>query len=289
MTKEGPVSLDRSLLLARFLHLVGFLIYPNSQINSIPFLVGLMELILYLSVCFRYHNSTDSAESSESSPESTSSSVKLFESPHNRTQLLFFLTSLIIIFAGNNTAEMAYMNFQETFLQSLDSFKVTASEAAAIGSITATSYTVGRGVNILVSMVLSAGNLLLIHYTLALTAFLGLLFTTQSSLMLVRINSALIGYSFSAIMPAMFAYINLYSNVDDRRNAMFNLALCLPSIFTPLIIGHYIEAIPSILIYIALPLLIASACNFLLVRFWLVKQTEAKEKTRQLREEASKY
>lgn len=187
-------------------------------------IVGILQLILYLSVCFRYRKASNC---SESSPDSC---VKLFETPQTRTQLYLFLVLVLFIFAGNNCAEVAYTTFQDTFLQSLSSLKISASEAAGIASITAASYTVGRCSSILICLILSSGNILLLHYALALSAFVCLLFSTNGhSLLLIRLNSGLIGYSFSAIMPAMYAYINVYSTVDDGRNALFSLALSLPS------------------------------------------------------------
>lgn len=240
----------------------------------IYFLVGISHLILYLSVIYRYRKPVLREKSEESSE------TKLFESLHNRPQLIIFICLILGTFAANNLVDIGYFSFQETFLQSLRSVSVSASEAAAIASISATSYSIGRGLSILVSMVLSAGNMLLLHYGLSLLAFTGLLWSTRSSLTMIRLNSVLIGYSLSAIMPSMFAYINTYSTVDDRRNAMFHLSLTVPSMLSQVLIGEFIEQRPALLIYLLLPIPVLSALFFGLVRFWLVRSTEAKDKTR---------
>lgn len=233
-------------------------------------------------------NSTSSSlpesgqQKSENLPEKKEE--KLLERPENRLQLRIFIVLIALTFACNNLAEIAYFSFQDTFLQALKAratgVKISAAEAAVIGSITATAYTAGRGVNILVSMVLSAGQLLLLHYTLVLTAFGGLFFSTHKSATAIKINSALVGYAFSAIMPAMFAFINRYAVVNNRRNAIFTIAFTVPSIFTPLLIGNLIETVPEVLLYLDGSVYFAALFLFLLVKFFLIKN--AKNKSRSL-------
>ena len=139
--------------------------------------------------------------------------MKLLESPESRNSLRLFLILIIITFALNNLAEITYLSFQDTFLQSLPDVHITAGQAAEVGSITATSYTVGRAASILVSMILSPGNVLTIHYGLGMIGFAGLLWTTRTSAIWIKVNSGLIGYALSAIMPASYAFINSYSGI----------------------------------------------------------------------------
>lgn len=268
------------------------------------FSVGIAYLLLFITTFTRYrkpckpetvkkvverepdHNENISlpSEIELKTPTTEKEEVKLLERPENRTQLRLFIILIVGIFACNNLVEVAYFSFQDTFLQALKSgsgLKITASEAAVIGSITATSYTAGRGVNILVSMVLSAGRLLLLHYGLALAAISTLFYTTSQSTttLPIKLNCALLGYAFSAIMPAMFAFIDRYAVVNDRRNALFTVALTVPSIFTPLLIGNLIETVPQVLIYIDGSVLGVALFLFLGVRYVLIRKCKSKSKS----------
>lgn len=204
--------------------------------------------------------------------------VRLLERPENRTYLHIFLCLVVAIFACNNLAEVAYFSFQDTFLQALKgsgTVRISASEAAIIGSITATAYTTGRGVNILVSMILSSGQLLLLHYVLSVAGMGALFWSTSQSLeetLLIKVNAAFIGYAFSAIMPAMFAFIDRFAVVNDRRNALFTVALTVPSIFTPLLIGNLIERVPEVMMYLDGSVLLTAMFLFLGVRFVLLRR-----------------
>lgn len=175
------------------------------------------------------------------------------------------------------------MTFQDTFLQTLKiratGVKILASEAAVIGSITATAFTAGRGVNIFVSMILSAGQMILLHYVLILTAIGGLFFTTHTSATAIKINSVLLGYGISALMPAMFAFVERYAVVNNRRNAIFTVAFTSPSIFTPLLIGNLIESVPEVLLYLDGSVYFLAMSIFIVVKFVLIRLAKQRSKS----------
>src|SRR5699024_2067510 len=113
-------------------------------------------------------------------------------------------------------------------------------------------------------------NLLLVHYTLILAGLTAFLFTTQIGLLWIQLNAVLIGYGFSATIPAIFTYVNVHSDIVDHRNALYSIALHTPSIFTPLLIGPYIDQLPAILLYLDLTVVTIAFLIFLVVRFKIV-------------------
>lgn len=207
---------------------------------------------------------------------------RLLDRPENSLLLRLFIVFISCAFACNILAEVAYMSFQETFFQALkvrsSGVLISASEAAVVASITATAFTAARGLNIFVSMILSAGRLLLLHYLIVLTAVVGFFFTTHSSATAIKINSAIIGYGFSAIMPSMFAFIDRYAVVNDRRNAIFTVSFTLPNIFTPLLIGNLIESVPEVLLYLDGSVYFTALLIFLAVKLILIRKAKRNSK-----------
>lgn len=173
-------------------------------------------------------------------------------------------------------AEFAYI-FLDPFLQSLKSttsgqgLLITAGEAAGASALYGTAYTVGRAVSIPLSLILSPGNLLLLHYTLGFLGNVGMFFSTSHSLLLVQLNTAFIAYAYSALMPAMFAFISQYSSVDDRTNAIYSVALQAPSIFTPFLIGHFLELWPLVLLVLEVTTVGVASTIFLVIRFGILR------------------
>ena len=222
--------------------------------------VGLLLFLLYLLPSTRYSKTNTSTEDHEddldlrlrTKPSSTINN-RLLDSPnHSRPRLLFSLFVMAVL-AFYNLAEANHLNFQTPYYQSLTGPNISASTAAEIASMTATAYTAGRGLSVLTASWLPSVALISGHLTLALASFLALLWVQHgTSVTLISVNSVAIGLAFSAVMPAVFSYVNAYLTVDDRRNAAFFITLSLPSVFSPFLLGPYLQSVPSVLLYLDL-------------------------------------
>ena len=256
------------------------------KFNFVVFLVGFLLFLFYLISCWRYQKpktgSTDdflvteiSAEKSvkTTAVETTTTSKLPLELPGRRSRLLVFTTLVFFLFAANNIAEFAYI-FLDPFLQSLKSnpnLVISAGQAAEVSALYGTAYTIGRAASIPLALVLSPANLLLLHYTLGLLGSVGMFFsTTSSSLLLIQLNTALVAFALSAL-SSLFSYISRYSVVDDRANALYSVALMTPSIFTPLLMGHFLEQWPPILLVFELVTLVIAALIYLVIRFAVLR------------------
>ncbi len=255
------------------------------RFSFVVFSVGFLLLLFYLISCWRYQKpktgSTDdflvteiSAEKSvkTTAVETTTSKLPL-ELPSRRRRLLIFTTLVFFLFAANNIAEFAYI-FLDPFLQSLKSnpnLVISAGQAAEVSALYGTAYTIGRAASIPLALVLSPANLLLFHYTLGLLGSVGMFFsTTSSSLLFIQLNTALVAFALSAL-SSLFSYISRYSVVDDRANALYSVALMTPSIFTPLLMGHFLEQWPPILLVFELVTLVIAALIYLVIRFAVLR------------------
>lgn len=223
--------------------------------------VGLLLFLLYLLPSTRYSKTNTSTKDHEdedldlrlrTKPSSTINN-RLLDSPnHSRPRLLFSLFVMAVL-AFYNLAEANHLNFQTPYYQSLTGPNISASTAAEIASMTATAYTAGRGLSVLTASWLPSVALISGHLTLALASFLALLWVQHgTSVTLISVNSVAIGLAFSAVMPAVFSYVNAYLTVDDRRNAAFFITLSLPSVFSPFLLGPYLQSVPSVLLYLDL-------------------------------------
>lgn len=247
-------------------------------------------MLLYISGYWRYHHHTQKPEttlekktenktSTTTKKEEDETSPKLpLEAQGRRTHLLLFTAFIFLLFACNNVAEFAYI-FLDPFLQSLKSgtsggegLIISAGQAAQASALYGTAYTVGRGVSIPLSLALSPGNLLLLHYALGLLGNVGMFFSTSYSFLLVQLNTALVAYAFSALMPALFAFASRYSRVDDRRNALYSVALQAPSIFTPFLIGHFLQDWPLVLLVLEVSAVALAFMVYLVVRFVILRR-----------------
>lgn len=176
------------------------------------------------------------------------------------------------VLAFYNLAEANHLNFQTPYYQSLTGPNISASTAAEIASMTATAYTAGRGLSVLTASWLPSVALISGHLTLALASFLALLWVQHgTSVTLISVNSVAIGLAFSAVMPAVFSYVNAYLTVDDRRNAAFFITLSLPSVFSPFLLGPYLQSVPSVLLYLDLGSLSLAFLFFTLSYILVVK------------------
>lgn len=226
------------------------------------FSVGFIFLLTYLLKSTRYVKAATVASKDD---KSAADSKLLDRSEHNFARAIFKI-AFIVIFIFFSVCELGHISFQNTYFQLLPGMNISAQEAAEIASITAVTYTFGRAVSVFISGLLSSAAILNVHFTLCLLGFGTFFWSATQSRIWLWVNSAVAGYALSPIRSSMFAYVNAYTTADDRLNAFLFISICIGSVFSPLIIGPYIETMPSILIYLDLVSVGVALCTFIAVQ-----------------------
>ncbi|KPM06627.1 Sodium-dependent glucose transporter-like protein 2 [Sarcoptes scabiei] len=222
---------------------------------SIPFLIsGLFCLIvpvmlLYAYLCFRYNQ--DKSGKSQGSDQVIRSQKLLDLSQHRKLRIPFH-SIMLLLFLAYNLAEVGFSSFQNAYYQE---FGIEAAKSADLGAIMATAFTVGRSINIITTQFISTSFILFMHFILAIFGFISLYLIQnfgQMNYYLLSCDSIIIGFAESAIVPALFALIDIYTTVDDRHNSMYFSSIGLPMIFAPILIGHHIKTMPNIVLHMSL-------------------------------------
>lgn len=248
------------------------LFVPFALCGSAEAVVGIL-LLIFVFLPLRYLKApTPTNEEVEENKVQNEKTIKLLETPPNRRRhlnIVFFVLIMLLVGAAN-LAEIGHLSFEAVFLQSQAGANMSGAEAAEISSVTASAYTAGRGLSVLTASWLSPGALISGHLVFGLLSTGGLVFTQKLGYLIVALNSAAIGLSFSALTPAILAYAHSLTEMSDRQNALFFTALLLPSVFGPFLIGPYLERLPSILLFLDLAALATALavfiCTVVLVR-----------------------
>lgn len=248
-------------------------------LNVLVSSVGLIFLLTYLVKATRYVKKTTDANKDVK----TVADSKVLDTTENSSARAIFKLAFIVIFTFFSVCELGHISFQNTYFQLLPDLNITAQEAAEIASITAVTYTVGRAVSVPISGLLSSGTILNAHFAFCLIGFGAFFWSATQNRLWLSINSAVAGYALSPIRSSMFAYVNAYTTADDRLNAFLFISICIGSVFSPLIIGPYIEAMPSILIYLDIVSIGVALATFIAVQALVSRkatvQTEQSQST----------
>lgn len=180
--------------------------------------------------------------------------TKLFERENSPKIFVIILASLCL--AAGVTMEASFLNFSSTFSQKIE-LKVSAPDAATIQAALSAAYTIGRAGNFFVAMKLNPGQLLLLHYSIISLSLIALIFAGKS-LVLLWIANVTIGYGFSAIVSANFAFIGNYLIVNDSVSGIMVAVAGALGAIIPYLIGLNIESVPESLIYINIGLIVLS-------------------------------
>ena len=166
--------------------------------------------------------------------------------------------------------------------QYLDVVQLSASEAAHITSVLSFFYTIGPFFSALISVWLAPDTILVYHYACLLGGFTVLalgstgVFHSSHNLALVYGTSGLIGYGFSAVIPALYSFVQRHFGLDDRVCGLFAFVSGTFSLAIPLglvVVSSSGEAAfeqqPMLLIYLQLGFIAASLAIFALLRLWI--------------------
>lgn len=167
------------------------------------------------------------------------------------------------------TAETGYFPYVSTCWQYME-IKFSAAEAATLMSVLSTTYALGPLVSMAVSMRgVSVDNILSYHYVFLFTG-VGILYFGRLSRPMIYLGSGILGYGMSAMTAGLTAFSNDHLRLSNRVASMYSFTSGTVSMAIPLVIGHFLESQPIMLLYLAASFIAISLILFVLLRVWLV-------------------
>lgn len=257
------------------------LAHPFAIAGIIETFFGL--LLLFFLILKPYEKPEKSSlvkDSKETQEDNQFNKKKLFDSRKEDDENSFwprwiFVAIMTLAFGTFNLCDIGYLTFMNTYMQKLDTISIDAVRASEIDSITATAYTVGRLINILVTRRLPIIYVLVGHYLLSFIGIVAMFWTRYHEVLLI-LNSIVIGYAFSATIPAMFTYVDSMVSVNEGNSSFFFVALSAPSVFTPIIVGGYVDTYPLVLVWLLLSSTSATIILFLAIQILVLWQTRVR-------------
>ncbi len=147
---------------------------------------------------------------------------------------------------------MEIMNFNlvPTFAR-LSHLKLTDSDCAIVLSYLAGSFTISRGISIIIAMKYPPEKMIFVNYVIVLIANIVLLIfeLNQNSLTMLWIGNVILGIGFSSIFPAVYAFLERYITISNSMGAFFVCGSGLMAALLPTVCGQFIEKEPLTLIY----------------------------------------
>ncbi len=160
----------------------------------------------------RYRNDSEILKNNNNCSE-----TKLFDRKSSPRVLSIILVSIFMLFYC--VSETVYLMFSATYFQYFP-LKLTASKSAQIVSAMATSYTISRGISVLIAIKIRPQLVISYHFLIIITSII-ILFFGQNSITLVWVGSLSLSFGYSPVYPSIFSYINQYLVITDRIGTIF--------------------------------------------------------------------
>ena len=122
-------------------------------------------------------------------------------------------------------------------------------------------YTMGRAFTVLISMKLKPQTIITYH-TFILMMSLVILFFGHDSYKTLLTGSLIMSFGFSAILPAIFAFVGQYIELTNRMGTVIIFNCGILNSFVPFILGSFIEIYPNIFLTIILLIFIIALVIF---------------------------
>ncbi|CAG2171891.1 unnamed protein product [Oppiella nova] len=137
--------------------------------------------------------------------------LKLFDRegfPRQRAILLFCVWLSVYV-----VSEATILLFGATYFQYCP-LKLTAQESAQLLSTVATAFTAGRGLSALLALRFKPQQMICYHFAILIIATITL-YVGQYNLTVLWVSTIMAGLGFSAMFPAMFAYLEQYLSITN--------------------------------------------------------------------------
>lgn len=158
--------------------------------------------------------------------------------------LVCFLTTMQV------GMEINFVNFCPTFLTRLTSFDFNETEASYISVILTGCVTLGRFVNIFLSLKIETEFMIYVNFLLMLAGNLILIFFSSKSVELIWTGIGLIGLGFSSTYPLIIAFVEKRYLMSNSLSSLLEFSCLFFVCFSPIAFGHILDNIPDYFIYI---------------------------------------
>jgi hypothetical protein len=195
--------------------------------------------------------------------------TKLFDRKSSPRVLSIVLVSVFLAFYC--VSESVYLNFSATYFQYIP-LKLTASKSAEIVSAMATSYTIGRGISVLIAIKIKPQLMIGYHFVILITSIIILLFG-QNSITLIWIGGLTLSFGFSSVFPAIISFISQYLMITDRIGTILVFSSTSITMFAPLVLGTYIEKFSPIYVISIVTNISISILLFIII-LYIIRKTK---------------
>ena len=173
---------------------------------------------------------------------------------------------LIAIFlATYTTLELAHFGYSSTYYQFI-TLRLSASESAEIFSVMASSFTIGRCLSAFIAIKLKPKIMISYHFFLIFVALI-ILYVGQLSDRLIWMGNIVLGFGFSAVFPAIFAFAEQYIKINDKISTILIFSSASLTLVTPFILGPLLENNTFILLEFEIVFFSASVILFTIILF----------------------
>ncbi|XP_054162221.1 sodium-dependent glucose transporter 1-like [Oppia nitens] len=167
---------------------------------------------------------------------------KLFETlPSQKITMIIMLAALLAFFSAG---ESIFFAFSATYFQYIP-LKLSAGSAAQLVSMIALTFTVSRGVAILLAIRTSPQQIIAIFLSILIVSMFMLFFATNS-LPLLWLSVMMMSFGYSPVYASVFAFMGRYLEFTNSLNTVMLLSANSLNLVLPGLLGTYIEVMPNI-------------------------------------------
>lgn len=143
--------------------------------------------------------------------------------------------------------ELTYFSFSSVFFQKLEDNPMSATEAARVLSLLATTYSIGRLITAVISIKVIPDIIVVYHFAILIVGQVVVFFFGRHSRTFIYIGTILCGLGFSAIWPGILAFTERHLRLNDKVGMGLSFITGILSLVAPLVISRFIQTFPSIL------------------------------------------
>ena len=193
--------------------------------------------------------------------------VHVFDRSGSQRKLFIILVSVFLAFYF--CSENLYLKFSATYFQNIP-LKLSASEAAELFLWMTVSHTCGRVISVFVAFKVKP-EIMITYHSIILIISLISLYLVENSLTYLWVSSLMMSFGFSAIYPAIFAFVGQYLEMTDIIGTILSFSVTFLNLFMPFILGSFIEVYPNVFVLTIFINFSISLFLFIILQFIVMK------------------
>ncbi|KAH9405926.1 hypothetical protein TYRP_014223 [Tyrophagus putrescentiae] len=195
---------------------------------------------------------------------SSSSSSTRSSTRHRKAKL----SLLGICFSTYIAAEFGFITLSPSMYQYM-AIQLKAEQSARVTALLLTTYTFGRLATAFISLRLPSDVIIGYHFALQLSS-LAFLYTFRHSLPMIYVGTATLGWGFSALYPAVFAFTEETIGLTNHACSLYAFLVGFTCLLTPLVLSQVFHTYPVVLMLISGAFITCSCTLFIVARTWIL-------------------